>query len=306
MRLFLKLYDAVTGRDKIVVNCRHIVCALADYIGERSLAQFGNLVRAAEFIESAFALHGSKPVKENFTVSGHKVANIVAEIPGKKSSKGVIIIGAHYDTVEGSPGANDNGSGVAALLELHRLLKKEEHARTIRFVAFAMEEPPFFGTEQMGSFVYANKCRKKKETIDLMICLDMLGVGGRFLKQNYPIDDMRIKYPQKGNFVAVATLPSQSRTAFFIKRLFNRHSFIKMFEMIAPASVPGIDHSDHSSFIKNGYAAVMITDTGFYRNVHYHGEGDTSSTLNYRFLGYNVYSLYRMIRDLADGRKIPR
>ncbi|HRX16808.1 MAG TPA: M28 family peptidase [Spirochaetota bacterium] len=305
MRLFLKLYDTFTGRDKIVVNCRHIVRALSDYIGERSLRLNENLERAAEFIESAFALHGTIPDKEKFKAEGHNVVNVIAELPGKKNPEKIIIIGAHYDTVEGSPGANDNGSGIAALLELHRLLKKETHKKTIRFVAFALEEPPFFGTELMGSFQHAKNCKKRKENIELMLCLDMLGIGSRFAKQNYPVEDMKRNYPKKGNYLAVATLPSQSKTAFYFKKYFNKNSFIKMFEMIAPASVPGIDYSDHSSFIKQGYPAIMVTDTGFYRNPRYHTSEDISSTLNYRFLGYTVYSLYKTIKDLASGRKIP-
>jgi Zn-dependent M28 family amino/carboxypeptidase len=300
MPLILRIIEGFTGRNKIIRNSRQIVKALSRYIGHRSLEQYENLDRARNFIHTAFALHGAKVSDQEFVVDGKTVANITVELKGQKYPDSIIVIGAHYDTVSDSPGANDNASGIAALLEIHRVLSKEKMNRTVRLIAFVLEEPPFFGTKQMGSYVSALQSKKNKEKIELMIAFDMLGFGGRFIQQNYPLEQLRKKYPAYGNFLACAAVPSHAHYALLVKKHFNRHSFTKMQEIIAPASVNGIINSDHQSYHNLGYPAILLTDTGFYRSKNYHNQSDTFDTLNYRFLGHNIFSILKMIRDLAN------
>lgn len=300
MPLFRTLLERLSGRDKITQNCRQLVKALSRYIGERSLAQYSNLERTRQFIHTALTLHGSTPRSIPYMVNGRHVENIAVDLPGRSYPENKIVVGAHYDTVEGTLGANDNASGIAALLEIHRLLKNEKLGRTVTLLAFVLEEPPFFDTEQMGSYICAEESRRKNEKIDLMIALDMLGCGGRFVKQNYPVEDMSRKYPRSGNFLACTAVPSDAHYALLARKHFNRHSFTRMREIIAPASVNGVVNSDHISYHKHGYNAILFTDTGYYRNRAYHTEDDSFESINYRFLGDNVYAIARTVKDLAN------
>ncbi len=300
MRLFRTVQDRLSGRDKIIKNCRHIVKALSRYIGERSLAQYDNLIRTQQFIHTAFMLHGSRPWEESFSVNGRQVANVIVEIPGSRYPDNILVVGAHYDTIEGSAGANDNASGIAALLEIHRIMVRETPARTVRLAAFVLEEPPFYGTESMGSYINASRSHRRGDRIDLMISLDMLGFGGRFVRQTYPVERMKGHYPVYGNFLACTALPTDAHFAFLARKHFNRHSYSRMREIIAPASVNGIVNSDHFSYHRHGYPAILFTDTGYFRNGHYHTEKDTHETVNYRFLGNNVYAIAKTVRDLGN------
>ena len=243
--------------------------------------------------------------EQTFEVDGRKTSNIIAEIPGKKKKEEIIIIGAHYDTIQGTVGANDNGSGIAAILELARLLSDCKNHRTLRLVAFTLEEPPYFNTSNMGSYIYARSCYKQNEDVKLMISLDMLAYGGNFVKQKVPLFSMKGKYPNKGNFLVSASLPCYSKLNYLFKKYYNKHSSVPIYEVIAPASLRGINLSDHSSFHKFGYPSLMITDTGFYRSEHYHSENDTIETLNFRFLTNNIYSLHKTIRDLLNTKTFP-
>ncbi len=301
-------FDFLHGNRGIMFNARSIIRTLSVKIGERSPQMHDNLQKSRKFIVGKFIEYGAEPVEETYLLQKREYANIIAEIPAKSRKSGeIILIGAHYDTVEGSCGANDNASGIAALLEIYRMLSSHRHARTIRFVAFTLEEPPHFNSETMGSMVHASKYKKKKEKIAIMISLDMLGFGGLFVKQQYPTEDMRKRYPGKGNFLSIASLPSYATYAYTFKKVFNHHckSREKIHDIVAPASVHGINCSDHLSFHKHGIPAILISDTGHYRNEYYHTQHDTESTINYRFLSRNILQLSRAIRELADKPDIP-
>jgi hypothetical protein len=175
-----------------------------------------------------------------------KVSNVISEIRGTESPDRIILIGAHYDTIEGTPGADDNASAVAGLLELHRLLSASPHRRTIRFVAFTLEEPPFFSTDSMGSMQHARRARERNDRIELMICLEMLGIAKRKVKQKFPYEDM------SGIIRATATilrwLPSLIRgIRLSLAEPSQRVSNRRIYEMIGPSSIPGIGFSDHMS-----------------------------------------------------------
>jgi Zn-dependent M28 family amino/carboxypeptidase len=269
-------------------------------LGERTLVKYENLNSAREYINDRFMRYGYNPVEETYTVDKKIVANISAEIPGKEKPEEIILVGAHYDTVENTAGADDNASGIAGLLELSRLAAGADFKRTVRFTAFTLEEPPYFSTEEMGSMVNAAGCRKRNEDIRVMICLEMIGYGGKNIRQKYPPGWECGNYPKNGDFLSVVTLPSSSEYAHLFKKVYNSSAAKKIHDIIAPASVPGISHSDHFSFIRNEFSAIMLTDTGFYRNDNYHGSEDTLDTLNFSFLADNIINISKALTVLAE------
>jgi Zn-dependent M28 family amino/carboxypeptidase len=293
--------DLIHIHRKIIKSAKNTVETLSVQIGERSSVVYENIEKARQYIYDTFAEMGGHPSYDFYTVEGKQYANIVVEIEGKGKRKNeIVIIGAHYDTVEGSSGANDNATGIAGLLELYRILSQHKTGRTIRLVAFTLEEPPYFNSECMGSMVYASRCAKKAEIVSLMVSLDMIGYGGMFVKQNYPFEEMKNKYPTTGDFLSVATLPCYSSQAFLWKKLFNQYAKNKLHEFVAPASVEGISYSDHLSFHKMGYPSLLISDTGLYRNENYHTENDTVDTVNFRFLAENIVNIGHTIIDIAN------
>jgi Zn-dependent M28 family amino/carboxypeptidase len=291
-------------KKEIIVNSKKIINSLAVDIGERTIGRYENLVRAGDFIKDYFSQYGHEPREESYTVNSKKVCNIITEIKGYERPEKTIILGAHYDTVEGTPGADDNASAVAGLLEIYRLASKYKFKKTIRFVSFTLEEPPFFQTDEMGSMVHAKGCRSRKEKIELMICLEMIGFGSKKCLQRFPNDEYRKKYPQYGDYLAVAGTPSMSEYVYAWKKKYNFHAKHKIFDLIAPASVRGIDLSDHSSFIKNGIPAIMISDTGYYRNLNYHQKTDTADTINHEFLYHNIKNSFLALRDFLNSSDI--
>ncbi|HOA07058.1 MAG TPA: M28 family peptidase [Spirochaetota bacterium] len=282
----------------ILADTKKHVSELSERIGERSLACHDNLNAAADYISETFKSFGLKVCEEVFTVEGKTVRNIYADIAGIKS-KDIILIGAHYDTVENSRGANDNASGISALLEICRLMSGKTPKNTLRFTAFTLEEPPFFSTDKMGSSVHASNCCKSGKDITLMINLDMLGYAGMFTKQNFPDDNMKEIYPSRGNFLSIVSLPSCVKAVDICAKIFNRHSPKTIISAALPASYGGIAESDHISFIRNGIPAVLFTDTGILRNPNYHSPNDSSDTINFKFLSENVYSIYKVIKELS-------
>lgn len=297
-------YEDIKQRRLILRNSREIIRHLSVDLGERTLARYENLERARKFIREYFVKNGQNPVEETYMVDGKEVANIVAEIKGFDQPDSVIILGAHYDTVEETPGADDNATAISTLLELHRLLSRFTFKRTIRFVAFTLEEPPYFSTEQMGSWVHARGCRKRKENIELMICLEMLGYGGKNCTQTYPMEIASKVFPVKGDFLVVVSLPSSSQYTYLWKKIYNSHASRKIFELIGPASVPGISLSDHYSFWKHGFPGIMLTDTAFYRNKNYHTPDDCYETINFKFLSQNIMDCFMALRDLLNMDKL--
>jgi Zn-dependent M28 family amino/carboxypeptidase len=288
-------------KKEIISNTYKIIFFLASEIGERTLNKYENLVRSGEFIKNYFSEFGHEPREESYTVQSKKVSNIIAEIKGYEEPEKIIILGAHYDTVQDSPGADDNASAVAGLLEIYRLASKFKFRRTVRFVAFTLEEPPHFSTDNMGSMVHAKGCISRKENIELMICLEMIGFASKKCLQKFPNDFFKNKYPPRGDYLAVAGTPSMSEHVFAWKKRYNTYAKHKIFDLIAPASIRGIDLSDHASFMKNGIPAIMITDTGFYRNNNYHQKSDTFDTINHDFLYHNIQNSFLALRDFLNS-----
>lgn len=240
-------------------------------------------------------------VHEESYPAGQTVArNIVGEIPGSGTKEQVVILGAHCDSVEGTPGANDNASGIAALLALARHFAKSRPQRTLRFVAFANEEPPFFQTEQMGSLVYARGCAARRENVVAMLSLETMGYYSDAPdSQHYPFP-FSLLYPSTGNFLAfVGNLSSQALTRDAV-RTFRRAGRLPAEGAAVADVVPGIGWSDHWSFSQAGYPAVMVTDTALFRYRHYHKPTDTPDKVDYKKLARITLGLEQTVRDLLQ------
>jgi Zn-dependent M28 family amino/carboxypeptidase len=279
---------------------RSHVDMLAGQIGGRDLDHPEQLAAAAEYIRSQWQAQGHEVRTLNFEVEGHTVANLEIELPGR--SQELVVIGAHYDTCMGNPGADDNASGVAALLELSRRLAGGEFDRTIRLVAFVNEEPPYFrDPNAMGSRVYARALREAGHEVAAMLSLESIGYfRDEPDSQHYPAIIAPL-YPDAGNFIAVVGKTSSRPLVRHVVAALESHGKVPVESIAAPAGITGIDWSDHASFWEEGWTqAVMITDTATFRNPHYHQMTDTPETLDYVRLSEVVTALDPTIRELAQ------
>lgn len=276
----------MSSRPEIAARARRIVGTLAELFPSRNGSNPRNLQGAADFIEQELHTIGVNAESQFYGASGGEVRNLVVEQTGTEPAWPCIVIGAHYDTVLGTPGADDNASGIAGLVELIRLLRSHQNRRTIRFVAFPHEEPPYFYTSQMGSRVYAAKLKHEGIAVHAMFALEMIGYGGVELKQTYPFPLMRRlgHYPKNGNFIALVANLRSRRILRMVEPDMRSACSIGVESLNAPGFLPPLFLSDHSSFWKHGYPAIMVTDTAFQRNPNYHRATDTADTLNYEFL----------------------
>jgi Zn-dependent M28 family amino/carboxypeptidase len=224
-----------------------------------------------------------------------------AQITGKTRSGEIVVVGAHYDTVPGTAGANDNTSGVAATLALARKFSKLENDRTLRFVAFVNEEPPYFQTDQMGSRVYARQCRQQGDNIVAMVSLETLGwYDDRPNSQNYPLP-FGLLYPSTGNFIGfIGNIASRSLVRQAIGT-FRQHEQFPSEGAALPEAIPGVGFSDQWSFWQEGYPAIMVTDTALFRYPFYHTPEDTIDKVNFDRLARVVRGLEKVVAGLAGG-----
>lgn len=277
------------------------VTVLAGDIGERNVWRPESLRRAADYIRSAWAAQGYTVAAQDYTIDGATWSNLEITRRGTNRPQEIILIGAHYDSIFGSPGANDNGTGVAALLALARRFAGERPERTLRFVAFVNEEPPFFKTERMGSRMYAQAARRRGDDIRAMFSLETIGYYSDAPgSQHYP-PVISWFYPERGNFIAfVSNFDSRA----LMKRsvaAFRAHSNFPVEHIATFAAIPGVDWSDHGSFWIEDYPAVMITDTAPYRYPYYHSSEDTPDKIDYTALARVTEGLTQMALDLARG-----
>lgn len=276
----------------LVDRLRMHVERLAADIGERNIFLPAALQRAAIYLEEQWDAFGYAVERLEYDVSGTRCANLVVERQGSARQNKILIVGAHYDSVLGSPGANDNASGVAALLEVSRMFRAVESSMTVRFVAFVNEEPPFFMTEQQGSAVYAKECRRRGDDIQLMVSLETIGCYTQAPNsQRYP-PLFRYFFPNRGNFIGIV---SDFSSRAMLRRLANAFRMRSDFPLETISTfrfVPGVSWSDHHSFWRQGYPAVMVTDTAFYRYPHYHAATDTPDKLAYPEFAQVTFGLY--------------
>ena len=283
----------------------HVV-QLAEVIGERNVDRREELDRAAAYIGAAFGALGCEVETQRFEVGDTSVDNLECELRGASVPEESIVVGAHYDSVEGSLGANDNASGVAALLEVARQLSQSPRARTLRFVAFVNEEPPFFQTPEMGSVVYAEKVSRESGHVVAMLSLETIGFYSDAPgSQNYP-PLLHLFYPDRGDFVAfVANPASRSLVRQVIRSFRDSGAAIPSEAIAAPGFIEGVGWSDHWSFWQHGIPAIMVTDTALFRYREYHTSQDTPDKLDYVRMASVVDGVVAAVRDLADGPSHP-
>lgn len=284
-------------RDELLTD----VQKLAGETGERNVAHYPRLLQAAQFIEDTLARGGHQVRRDNYEVQGKTCSNLELEIPGV--TKEIVLIGAHYDSVFGSPGANDNGSGVAALLALARRFAGTNNRNTLRFVAFVNEEPFYFQSAEMGSYVYAGRCRERGDNIRAMISLETIGYfSSQPGSQHYPAPGLGMLYPRTGDFIGfVSNVGSRALLRTAIGE-FRRHAQVPSEGAALPPMVPGIGWSDQWSFWQHGYPGIMVTDTAPFRYPHYHARSDTPEKLDYDSMTRVVAGMEKVIQQLANRR----
>ena len=275
------------------------VRALAGQIGERNLGRAGSLDAAARYLDGILRGLGFAVEAQEFEVEGTKVANLESALGGGALHDQIVLAGAHYDSVVDCPGANDNGSGAAAVLELARLLAPERLARTLRFALFVNEEPPYYLGDAMGSRRYARRCRARGERIVAMLCLETIGYYTDAPRsQAYPAP-LGVVYPSTGNFIGfVGNVASRALVRRCIGS-FRRSTAFPSEGLAAPDWIAGVGWSDHSSFWEQGYPAVMVTDTALFRYPPYHTSEDKPEKIRYDHMARVVAGLARVVIDLA-------
>jgi Zn-dependent M28 family amino/carboxypeptidase len=278
---------------------RH-VGKLADEIGERNLWRYEALEAAALYVEGALRDAGYPVNDQVFTVENRAVRNVEAAIAGSALPDEIVLVGAHYDSVSGSPGANDNATGVAGLLEIARLLKSRAPERTVRFVAFVNEEPPFFQTGDMGSQAYARRARERGERIVAMISVETIGYydDGEGT-QRYP-PGLGAFFPDRADFISFVGNTASRKLVQRSIGSFRTHTRFPSEGIAAPAWIPGIGWSDQWAFWQEGFPAIMVTDTALFRYGAYHTVADTPEKIDYARTARVVAGLARVVADLAS------
>ena len=277
---------------------RKHVSVLASDIGGRSVLLYPKLLEAEKYLTDYWKSAGFEVHRDAYKLtSGEEVANLEVLIPGKDSGKS-LVIGAHYDSVEQCPGANDNASGAAAVLELAVRFKNKPAAVNLRFVLFVNEEPPYFRTPQQGSAVYVKHAAARVEKIVGMLAIETIGYFSDTPgSQQYPFPFSLI-YPSTGNFIGFVGNLSSGLFVRKVVRAFRKHAQLPSEGVAAPSFIPGIDWSDHASFWDAGIAAVMVTDTAPFRYPHYHEPTDTPEKLDYARFTKVVVGLEGAIGEL--------
>jgi len=273
---------------------------LAGEIGERNTYTPRALHAAADYIEARFTNAGLMVTRQSYTAMGERCDNLITEIRGSTRANEIVVVGGHYDSVQGVAGANDNASGAAATLALARKFAATKPARTLRFVAFVNEEPPFFKDPEMGSLVYARSCRTNGDNIVAMLSLETIGYYSDADKsQQYPFP-VGLFYPSRGNFVAFVGKTSQAGLVRQCVRSFRTHAYFPSEGAALPSRIPGVDWSDHWAFWQAGYPAIEVSDTAIFRYRHYHTIEDTPDKLDYERMARVVSGLEKVIEELAN------
>lgn len=293
----------IAQEDEAVANrLRETVVELAEGIGGRGLERPGTLEASEAYLTARWEAQGYEVLRLPYMVGDAEVANLQVQIIGESLPEEIVVVGAHYDTCDLNPGANDNASGVAAMLELSANFADLKPDRTLRFVAFVNEEPPHFQRETMGSLVYARAAKSAHENIVGMLSLETMGYFTDEPKsQRYPAI-VRPFFSDVGNFIAFV---SNGRSRPFVKRVrrvFESAVDFPVESLAASDGISGIGWSDHWSFYKQGYPALMVTDTAPNRYAHYHTAQDTAEKLDYQSMARVVIGLQAVVEELAGSQ----
>jgi Zn-dependent M28 family amino/carboxypeptidase len=284
-------------RDRLAAHVKY----LSQTIGERNLSRPGTLPATADYLRRNLEQVGYAVTEQTFQVDGQTVSNLEAILAGNASTE-TIVVGAHYDTAAGAPGANDNGSGVAGVLELARLLRGSKLRKTVRLVLFVNEEPPYFQTDDMGSVAYARQLRKDHIAVSAMFSLETIGYYSDVpSSQKYPAL-LGLFYPNRGNFVGFVANPESRELVRRAVRTFRQSANFPSEGIAAPAAWPGIGWSDQWSFWQQQFPAIMITDTAPFRYRYYHTPGDTTDHVDFDKMARVVDGIHQVVESLAMER----
>lgn len=263
----------------------------------RNYKNLESLNKVAGYIKNQFKAVSDSVVEQCYDYRNIQYKNIICSINTDKKER--IVIGAHYDVCGDQDGADDNASGIVGLLELARMLKNEKLNYRIDFVAYTLEEPPFFGSDYMGSSIHAKYLYDNNIQVKGMISLEMIGYyNDKPKSQDYPLDFLSWFYGEKGDYITVVQKYWNGKFGNNIRCLMQKNKLLPTKSFKGPASLPGVDFSDHRNYWKYGYSAVMITNTAFYRNKNYHEKTDKIETIDFRRLALTVDELYLALTQL--------
>ncbi len=289
-----------TVPDASADNLQQYVRKLSEEYYPRSFTYLGNLNKCAEYIKSKFdSTKASEVFEHTFKVRGQVYKNVIARFKGNPQSNSWIIVGAHYDSYDDTPGADDNASGVAGVLELSRLLSEKPLPVNIELVACTLEEPPFFKSADMGSYHHAAVVKANKIDLKYALIFEMIGrFSDESGSQSYPIPLMKMCYPSKGNFIGLIGNFSSGGLVRKMKVAAMKGTELPIRSINAPGAIPGVDFSDHWSYWQFGYKAVMLSDTAFYRHGDYHELEDTWEKLDYVRMAQVVEMAYSILKNV--------
>jgi len=285
-------------------NLKKHVYTMVEQFNDRVYNNIEMLDATAKYIHKEFSKYSTDvsyqtyELKEFLDNETFEYKNVIANFKGtEKCYEGLTIVGGHYDTFKGYAGANDNTSSVAGLIELARVLKEHPPKCDIQLVSYTLEEPPAFGSDKMGSFIHAKRLKEQGVRVKIAIVLDMIGFySNEPNSQEYPIPFLNLYYPSKANFISVVSNFDNILEVRDVKNSIKSTSNLEVYSINAPASVTGIDFSDHRNYWKFDYPAVMITDTAFYRSSNYHTPKDTPDTLNYKNMAKVMEGVYNVVK----------
>ncbi len=299
-----------------IAKLQNHVKYLSTSVHPRSSSNFSNLERAGQYVFEELKATGAPVEVQEVKVKGKTYKNFIARFG--PSTGPLLVIGAHYDADGHSlrnwkpkgmstPGADDNASGVAGLLELARLLSKKPQSRSIELVAYTLEEDPHFGTQEMGSFRHARSLKQSGREIQLMLSIEMIGYfADKANSQDYPAPGMSALYGDRGNFIAIVGNLSNFGAIRRAKALMRGVGDLPVVSCNAPSRLQGISLSDHLNYWNEGYPALMVTDTAFFRNPHYHRTTDTFEKLDYRRMAKVVQGVYAISQHFTDQESLPK
>lgn len=279
---------------------RHEVRVLSVEIGERNVGRPEALARAADHVEQALGRSGLPVGVQRYEVAGVECKNLEVELTGRERPSEIVLVGAHYDSAPGTPGADDNASGTAALLQLAaRLAARGPFPRSVRLVAFVNEEPPHFQTADMGSWRHAKRARERGEQIVAMLSLESIGYfSDAEGSQKYP-PPLGFFYPSRGDFIGFVGNPASKELLRRALGAFRERAGFPSEGAAVPGLLPGVGWSDHWAFWQEGYPAIMVTDTAPFRNPHYHAASDTPERVDFERLTRVVLGVEHVVAELA-------
>ncbi len=276
---FLFLSSSIAYGQSDTIRIKELLIELTKTPKPRNYQNLDQLNETAAFIYGYFRQYADTVFYQTYEVNGITYGNVVARFGDTINER--LIIGAHYDVCGNQEGADDNASGIIGLLELARMLRTQKQQRNIELVAYTLEEPPYFRTQYMGSFIHAQSLKQSHAKVSGMISLEMIGYFKEEKHtQNYPIGFLKLFYGSRGNYITVVNKFSKGKAARKFTKHMDRFAQLPVKKFNGPKSLAGIDFSDHLNYWKMGFSACMVTDTAFYRNQNYHQKTDEMGTLN--------------------------